>query len=228
MESVFLQYMNDKLQMPDKAPKTVGPVITISREYGCYGSQVAQMLVAKINANKAQESQWQCLSNEILINVAHKLQVQPSQISHVFGAQIKSSIEDFFSAFSISKRYVSDEHVIRHITDIVTSYANKGRFVIVGRAGCVLAKHISKSLHIKLIAPLDWRAESVAKRFGISISEGIQKVHEIDEKRKQFMSFFDGNKPESELFDIIFNRKTISTDQIVHQIYVIAQEKGII
>lgn len=225
MENVFLQYMNASLHMPDRATKTVGPAITISREYGCYGSQIAQLLIEKINAKKVKEAQWEMISNEILNKVAQNLKVSPSQISHVFSAQLKTSMEDFFMSFAISKRYMSDEKVIRYISDIVTSYANKGRVVIVGRAGCVLAKHIPKSLHVKLVAPIAWRAESVSKRFSISTQDAIQKVLEIDEKRTQFMSFFDGNKPESELFDVVYNRATLSSKQIVNHIYSLAQDR---
>ncbi|OQA95285.1 MAG: cytidylate kinase [Bacteroidetes bacterium ADurb.Bin217] len=228
MESVFLQYMNDRLKMTDRKPKTVGPVITISREYGCYGSEIAQLLIEKINAHKVVEAQWEMISNVVLNKVAQNLKVNPSQISHVFGAEVKSTIEDFFTSFAISKRYVSDENVIRHISDIVTSYANKGRVVIVGRAGCVLAKHIPKSLHVKLVAPLSWRANRVAKRFDISMQDALKKVGEIDEKRSHFMNFYDGNRPESELFDVIFNRSTLTTEQIVNQMYSLAEDKGII
>lgn len=228
MESVFLKYMNDRLRMPDKASKTVGPVITISREYGCYGSQIAQLLIEKINPTKVAETQWEMISNVVLNSVAQNCKVSPAQISHVFGAELKSSIEDFFTSFAISKRYVSDERVIRHISDIVVSYANKGHVVIVGRAGCVLTKHIPRALHVKLIAPLNWRAEQVAKRFMISHDEAVKKVLEIDEKRSRFMGFFDGNKPESEMFDIVLNRSTLHTSDIVNQIHSLSQSKDIL
>lgn len=226
MENIFLKYMNDKLSVKVNKPKTPGPVITISREYGCYGTQIAKLVTENINKN--QSTQWQMISNEILSQVAKNLMVTPDRISHVFGAEVKGAVEDFFSAFSISKRYVSDANVVRYISDIVTSYANEGNVVIVGRAGCVLTKHIKKSLHIKIIAPLDWRVASVANRFEISTEEAKAKVLGIDAKRHTFMEMFNGIKPESELFDLVVNRATLTNEEIVDTIITIAKSRDLI
>lgn len=226
MENLFIKYMNDRFNDKNNKPKIPGPVITISREYGCYGSQIAKLLVEKINKN--QITQWDFISSEILSKVAKKLMVTPDKISHVFGANVKSAVEDLFSSFSVSQRYVSDVNVIKSISDTVNSYANGGNVVIVGRAGCVLTKHIKKSLHIKLIAPLDWRIESVSKRFNLSPEEGKKKVLGIDTKRKEFMLLFKGDKPDSELFDLVLNRATLTNDEIVNLIFEISRSKDIV
>jgi cytidylate kinase len=77
------------------------------------------------------------------------------------------------------------------------------------------------------MAPFCWRVNIIKNRFNISSSEAMEKVKETDKRRETFMDFFRGNKPDSELFDIILNRSTISTEDIVDHIYMIGQSRSL-
>ncbi len=204
-----------------------GPVITISREYGCYGSEIGQLLADKINLLFSQEKdQWVLVSHQVFHDASETLEANPDDISHIFGAEEKSVFGDLVSLFSKDK-YLSDTQIKRTIAQIVRSYSEQGHAIIIGRAGCVIAKHIKKSLHVKLVAPFCWRANQIMNRFNISSYDAMEKVKETDKRRETFMEFFRGNKPDSELFDLILNRSTISSKDIVDQIYLLAQKKGL-
>jgi hypothetical protein len=56
----------------------------------------------------------------------------------------------------------------------------------------------------------------------------MAKVRDTDKVRENFMEFFRGNKPDSELFDLILNRATLTSDEIVEQIFFLAQQKGLV
>lgn len=137
-------------------------------------------------------------------------------------------MEDLISSLSAFNSYVSDENVIRDISKTVSTYINNGYVVIVGRAGCVLAKHVKKSLHVRLHASLEWKTDSISRRFQISKDEARRRILENEHKRMKFMEYFRGNKPDSELFDITFNRGTLSNEDIVNTIYKIAKNKEIV
>lgn len=230
MENLFLHYMHERVRREEEQTvKDPGPVITISREYGCYGNEVADLLTKKINAIQTVEEkpEWVLVSHQVLHDAAESLKTKPDEISHIFGAKEKSIFGDLVSIFAKDK-YLSDIQIKRAIAQIVRSYSVQGNTVIVGRAGCVIAKHIKQSVHVRLIAPFNWRAETIKKRFGISTSDAMEKVKDTDKRRETFMEFFRGNKPDSELFDIVLNRSTIDTEDIVDLILKLAKVRGVI
>ena len=207
-----------------------GPVITLSREYGCYGSEIAQLLADKINHAKVyteERDRWVFVSHQVLHDASTNMGTEPRDISHIFGAEEKSFFGDLVSLFSKDK-YISDSHIKRTIARVVRSYSEQGKSIIVGRAGCVIAKHIEKAIHVKLIAPFEWRVSRIMERFSISHAEAESKVKETDKRRETFMKFFRGKKPDSELFDLILNRSTLSNEDIVNIIYFFAQNRGLV
>ena len=232
MNNIFLQYMSERMKQEHLAHKEPGPVITISREYGCYASKIAKLLVEKLNhAQKGHSSQnnseWHYITKEILEEASQKLQTDPEKISHIFGATQKDFLHDLIESFS-TKRYASDSNIKRTIKLVVQSYAEQGRVIIVGRAGCILAKHIPKSFHFKLTAPFEWRVERIMERFNLEPPNAKKQVLENDERRKNFMNFFKGNKPDCTLFDAVFNRSTMSDEEIVESVFKIVQLRKII
>lgn len=231
MKNLFLHYMFERVKRQEEEVKyELGPVITISREYGCYGSEIARLLVEKINESRSERSErneWYYVSHQVLHDATEKLDAEPNDIAHIFGAEEKTIIGDLVSLFSKDK-YFSDNHIKRTISRIVRSYSEQGHAVIVGRAGCIIARHIDHSIHIRLIAPFSWRVARIMNRFGISKQDAEKKVKETDKRRDTFMEFFRGNKPDSELFDLILNRSTLTPEEIVNQIFFFAQERKLI
>ena len=226
-EDALMKYMTARLEEELPIKKESGPVITLSREYGCYASHIATSLNEKLTeiANHDEKKvTWKVISNEILQEAAKSLETDPSKISHLFGANEKQFLSDLLESFS-TKKYVSDTAIKRAITAIVRSYAEEGHVIIVGRAGCVITKDIAKSIHVRLNAPLDWRIRRIQERFSLSESAAKKQVAEYDEKRKTFMSFFRGDKHDTELFDVTFNRARMTSEEIVSSIMKIAQSR---
>jgi cytidylate kinase len=228
MENLFLHYMHERVRREEEqSVQESGPVITISREYGCYGNEIGQLLTETINKEREEIEEWVFVSHQVLHDASEALEAKPNEISHIFGAKEKSVFGDLVSLFSKDK-YLSDIQIKRTIAQIVRSYSEQGNAVIVGRAGCVIAKHIKRSVHIKLMAPFSWRVNAIKNRFNLSISEATEMVKETDKRREAFMEFFRGNKPDSEHFDLILNRASIPSEDIVSHIIALAKERGVL
>lgn len=226
-EDTLLKYMTARLDEETPIKKESGPVITLSREYGCYASHIATSLNEKLTEASNHDHKpvkWKVISNEILQEAATTLETDPSRISHLFGAHEKQFLSDLLESFS-TKKYVSDTAIKRAITAIVRSYAEEGHVIIVGRAGCVITRDIAKSLHVRLNAPIDWRIRRIQERFSLNEVLAKKQVAEFDEKRRTFMSFFRGDKPDTELFDVTFNRAKMTEDEIIASIFKIAQSR---
>ena len=224
MENVFVKYLSEKVKKEKAKDYEQGPVITISRQFGCFATDLAGKLAKKINSKSF--IPWSYLTKEILEESAEKLDVSVHEIAHIFGASEKSFLSDIMLSFS-TKSYVSDSLIKKTIQSIVRIYAEHGNCIIVGRAGCIIAKDIKKSLHVRLIAPAEYRKSIVKSLFKMSDDEAYHSVIETDKKRDLFMSFFKGDLPDDEVFDLILNRSKLNDKEIVNTIIALAEQRGL-
>ena len=215
MENIFIKYLSKKVQKEEAKIFEPGPVITISRQYGCYATEIAELLAN--NLSQKSKHGWDFITKEVLENTAQKLDTGKHDIAHLFGADEGNFIGDLLISFS-GKHYKSDNLIKKTVQKVVRTYAEQGNCVIVGRAGCIIAKDIPKSIHVKIIAPIEYRTERIKNRFELTDKQAADKVKEIDKKRDQFMNFFKTDFNNETGFDLILNRATLTTKEIAETI----------
>ena len=224
MENVFIKYLSKKDQKDEAKVTDPGPVITISRQYGCYATDISKKLAERIS--KKSPNPWDYITKEILEESAKKLDSNVNKIASIFGASEKSFLSDIVVSFS-PKEYISDANIKRTIKSVVRAYAVQGNCVIVGRAGCIIAKDIIKALHVKLIAPFDYRKDYIKKHYNLSDKEAQETLIKTDKKREMFMKFFKGNLPDDKIFDLILNREKLTNEEIISTIEKLAEIRGL-
>lgn len=198
-----------------------GPVLTISREVGCPAKKIAAGLAEQLNKIKTGKSKthpWHWISKEILIESARELQVDSSQIQHVFDYKSRGVLEDLLMAQS-KDYYKSDLKIRTTIAKVIRKFANEGNAIIVGRGGVAITRDIPKSLHIYLEAPLEWRALRVAEKHDFTIDQARNYAQNVDKKRSNFRDFFQGKGNDYTRFDIKLNCMTLE-DQEIAQIVI--------
>lgn len=225
MGNIFLEYMNRRSMHENGPEQELGPVITISRQYGSYAAEIAEGVAAKMG--ELSKRKWLRVTKEVIEQSAQNLEVNPKEISHIFGGEEKQFLGDIIVSFS-KKKYAADSHIIKTIKKIVRNYAEQGDCVIVGRAGCMIAHDIPKSLHFRIISPLEYRVNSISRRLNLSESEAMKRVSETEKRRDSFMKFFKGDKPDAEIFDAIYNRGRMTTDEIVNCIVNLALARNFV
>jgi cytidylate kinase len=118
---------------------------------------------------------------------------------------------------------------VKRITrEVISSIARRGFVILVGRGGVAITRGYPHSLHIQLQAPLDWRVGEVSRRRGISEAEALRLAVETDRKRKALIELFLGKKFEPVLFDLIFNCKFLSSEEIIESIIHMMEKKKMI
>lgn len=194
-----------------------GPVVTLSRELGCPAKKVAAELAEALNRMKrvhSKEGPWRWISKEIMMESAKELQVDSSQIQHVFDYKSRGVLEDLLLAQS-KDYYKSDMKIRTTIAKVIRNFANAGNAIIVGRGGVAITRDIPKSLHIFLEAPLEWRALRVADKNNMSIDQARAYAQSIDKKRSSFRDFFQGKGNDYTRFDIKLNCMTLEPNELI-------------
>ncbi len=218
MKVDLLKYMSNRLQEECSKTGQPGPVITISRLYGCPAKKIAKALVEalteKMLVKGYKKIQWKMITKEIMSESARELDIDPSKIKYVFDYEQKGIIDDILAAH-LSKYYKSDRKIRSTVAKVIRNIACEGYTVIVGRGGVALTRDISHSLHVNIEAPMEWRVLRVSEKHSLSLEEAEKYAKDIDKKRKQFREYFEGKNTDYTQFDLTFNCMTLSIEEIV-------------
>ncbi len=234
MNNVFQNYMEKRLKPERRIEKKsnipLGPVITISRVYGCPAKKLAGMLSSAINQRVYQNHSdkiWSWVGKEIMEQSAKELHLKQDLIKDIADNDEKGLIDDILLSFT-NKFYPGDIKIKKTIGDIIKEYAKKGHFIIVGRGGVSLLQNVKKSIHIKLTAPMEWRINDVSKRYMISLDSAAKKIKDIDQKRDYLRTFFANDNADDIIFDAIFNYYSCSEEEIIDCIIKMMENRGML
>jgi len=224
------KYLNDWYKEDPARNIYPGPVITLSREVGCPAKKLAASLTDRLNTLKSTRSKthpWHWISKEILYESARELEVDSSQIQHIFDYKSRGVLEDILLAQSKSY-YKSDLKIRTTIAKVIRRFGNEGNAIIVGRGGVAITRDISKSLHIFLEAPVEWRAIRVAEKHSLTIEQARHYAQSIDKKRTQFREMFQGRGNDYTCFDLRLNCMTLEIRDMLDIIVAAAKTRSMI
>lgn len=207
-------YFEKRITQAKKEITVPIPFITISRQTGCNGNDLAFQIIKKL---KQRNSQWKYINKEVLEESAKKLKLNASQIKYVFDTNEKSHADDILSAFS-NRYYKSDRAVRKTITEVLRHYAQEGNMIIVGRAGVATTRDLPKGLHIRLMAPYAWRMNALKRRKAFDQTDIAEFIKKHDRKKRKLIEHFGGEKIGDIQFDLTFNCETFSKPQIVEMV----------
>lgn len=234
MSNFLVQYMKNRFVseagFPKKNNSKTGPVVTISREYGCPAKRLAGMLSSALNRIELEhysKHHWHWISKEILDESAKELKLKPSMIREVANKEDSGVVDDIVMSLSY-KYYPGDHKIKKTMGEVIRSFAEQGHVIIVGRGGVSIARDISDSLHLKIQAPLEWRINYVSKNQMISLTEAKKKIQTIDMQRKMISEYFEGGKVDNSAFDVIFNYMTLDDEDIIATIIRLMESKDLI
>lgn len=230
MDNLLYEYFSDRIKDTEPLVKEPGPVITISREYGCQAGVIAQKVLEQLNQiaiKKGNKNPWKIVSKEILEKSAKALEMKKDDIEYVFNQESRSTIDEILSSFS-SRFYKSDRHVKKTIRDVIRGIAAEGNVIIVGRSGFCITRDIPKSFHIRLVAPLKWRIEKISNKYNLTYERAQKEILEMDHKRKYFNNSIAGRNIEDFEYDLTINTSSLQVDEIVGIILKVADIKEFI
>ncbi|MEI6695929.1 MAG: cytidylate kinase-like family protein [Bacteroidota bacterium] len=224
MENILLKYMVERFNEAEHVNQTQihnFPFITISREYGCPSKDIALLIVQKLNSHlklKNHLPSWRMINKEILEETSKELKVDTKRIQKFFNIENRSTIEEILTSLS-EKYYHSNKKIKKTLTVIITDFAKTGNVVIVGRGGVCVTNNLKNGIHIRLTAPIDWRADSIIQmKKATSIADAKKLAEEIDFKRTELLKIMSDNSYKDTFFDLTYNCQSFSKEEIAESI----------
>jgi len=224
------KYLTEQYQRTIAKGQEPGPVITISRQYGCSAKEYASLLGERLNELKKDQSEkteWNWINKEIFVKTARELNLKESRILHVFEGQKKGLIESIILSTS-EKYYTSDMAILKKIIEVIRSFAEQGHIIIIGLGSVAITRDIKKSLHIRLESPFSWRVGQAVKKYGKSLAETEKIARETDQKRDALRTMYTPKSDPNELFDITYNISTLAKEEVVESIICVLKKRKMI
>ena len=229
MENLLREYMERAFsERGIESQSGPGPVVTISREFGCPSKLIAHQLTDELNhlRNIEKLRKWRFINKEVVEATARHLELNSNEVNYLLSSGGKGLVEDVLASFSQS--YVSSHRMRKTITSVVRSFAEQGFVVIVGRGGVGILQNAPRTIHIRLQAPREWRIMEICKSQNLSKPESSKLVDDMDKKRIALIEMMTGGKFHPYLFDLSFNCQTIDKEEIVHTILGLMETKKMI
>jgi cytidylate kinase len=227
MGNALLEYLNNRLgeqKAGINRQKSQGPLITISREVGCNGVRLAHKLADNLNKYNM-EYNWKVLSKEVFFQSAKELGMNPEQVERVLKFD-SYTFNEILAAFG-TKKFVSDRKIIRTVIEVIHAFAVEGYCIIVGRAAHIIAHDIKNSLHLRLVAPLEYRIKTIMAYNCLNREEAIEFINRVDKERAAFRKAIKKEAVEADCFDLCLNRASFKDEETIELIEMAAKKKNI-
>jgi cytidylate kinase len=162
-------------------------IITIEREYGCGGGEIAQLLAKQLGWKI-----WDQLLTEEIARLAEcpkaVVEVREERTDPLYYRLFKSFLRGSYEgSINAHKLKVVDSESIMKFTQLVVQHAAKrGSSVIVGRGSQLFLKNRPDTLRVFLYAPREDKVRRLLAR-GKSEKEAEQLVDTVDRERADFI-----------------------------------------
>jgi cytidylate kinase len=181
-------------------------IITVEREYGCGGGEIAQLL-----ANRLGWKLWDHLLTEEIARLAQCPQAvvecreekNDPLYYRLFKSFLRGSFEGSINAHKL--KLVDSESILKITERVVRHAASKGNCVIVGRGSQHFLEHRDDTLRVFLYAPRQDKIRRVIAR-GKTEREAEELVDSVDQERTDFIQrYFHVEWPTRSLYHIMLN-----------------------
>ena len=181
-------------------------IITVEREYGCGGGEIAQQLADRLGWKL-----WDQLLTEEIARLANcpkaviecREEKRDPLYYRLFKSFLRGSFEGSINAPKL--KLVDTECIVKFTEGIVLRAAEAGRCVIVGRGSQHFLRERQDTLRIFLYAPREDKVRRVMSR-GKSVAEAEEHVDTVDRERQDFIEkYFQVEWPNRSLYHAMIN-----------------------
>jgi cytidylate kinase len=193
-------------------------IVTIEREYGSGGGEIAQLL-----ANRLGWKLWDQLLTEEIARLAEcpkaVVAVREERTDPLYYRLFKSFLRGSYEgSINAHKLKLVDSESILQITERVVQHAAKtGNSVIVGRGSQHFLRNRQDTLRVFLYAPREEKVRRLLAR-GKSEKDAEQLVDTVDRERADFIQkYFHVEWPDRAIYNTMINT-TIGDEAVVRMI----------
>lgn len=198
-------------------------IVTVSREFGTSGRQIAVKLGALLGVN--------VYDRRLLEQLNDKYHLSSEQLDEIKAKKHNwwSTFTDFYKqATALASTPYYDATLLQTVTSemlyndekrILEALAGKESCVILGRTGFHIFRDNPDAFRVMLIADLKFRRENVARRLNISEGEADALINKVDRERENYTQTFAGrSRYDARNYDLVLNVANLNADDVAQLI----------
>jgi aromatic ring-cleaving dioxygenase len=197
-----------RLDQAHRPQRQLGPYVTISREVGACGSQIAEMV--------GEELGWEVLDKGLLDRVADRYRLSRSMLELVDETSGNWAF-DILGTW-LDRQIIPHEKYVAHLGRVVLAAARRGNVIFVGRGAQFLLPR-QAGLAVRLVASEKFRVAQIMRRRGMDEAHARRTMKEIDQGRREFVRcYFHHDIDDPHLYDLVINTEGLGPVGAVEQI----------
>jgi cytidylate kinase len=170
-------------------------VITVSREMGSRGTEVAHIV--------ADELGYECLDRQLIADIAREAGVEEAHVSgkeddiagrpRIVGPEMAAFFRRQRYTSSQPREALGDQAYLELVRKVIHDRAEAGSVVVLGRGGQMVLRSWRGALHVYITASLEARVARIAEDRGTGRQLAERLVHESDRRRRDYIRHFYNN-----------------------------------
>lgn len=177
----------------DQPHAQLGEYITISREAGAGGGEIAKRV--------GQALGWEVLDKGLVDCVAQRSRL-PRSVLELVDETEPSWAYDVLGAW-LDPQIIPHQKYVVHLCRVILAAARRGNVVLVGRGANFLLPR-SQGLAVRIIASEKYRLHQIVAGHGFAEAQARRYMAEVDRGRRDFvMRFFHHDITDPHLFDLV-------------------------
>lgn len=167
-------------------------LVTISREIGSNGTQIAKAVAAQIGASVVDKEVLVEMANHLGVPVEVVMKAEARLLTNPVG--ISDEMRALFAAQRGAVGAMNEAQFIKQMIAAIKRLAEPGNVVFVGRGAQIILKDHPAALHVHIYASQQVRAERIQQRRSLpNVEAALRLVQQVDEQYKNwFRHFFSG------------------------------------
>lgn len=192
-----------KINSPKEVKKL--QTITISRECGSQGQEVAEKLSAALG--------FDFFHNEIL-EAMIETSKNSKTLLETLDERSMNIVDDIVSAL-VHEHHLWPDEYSKLLLKILNTIGKHGNAIILGR-GANFALKKTDALKVRIVAPSAQRRKYIQKTRDMNVDDAQKLMVSTDANRTAFVKrYFNSDAEEPSNYDIILNTGTLSVDKVV-------------
>jgi cytidylate kinase len=173
-------------------------VITISRQYGAGGTELARMLAGRFS--------FRVIDNELLTMAAEHSGMDLMKIERVY--EQRPNFQDLRVYKERSEKYVTA------VNEVLEQLARTGNVIIVGRGANLALLTRPNVFNLRVVAEVATRVQRVQQREGLDEMAARRKIADADYAREAYYRYLYNVQPDDPLvYDMVLNTSRVTLEE---------------
>ncbi len=208
-------------------------IITISKEFGSGGTDVARMLAKTLG--------YKYVDKGLVFEVARRLKVKPDNVEEwdmELHSEWKAHISRYFDIHPFRGGFVfegpfqeyskSATHYPGHIDttvykkmtqSLIEELADRDDFIFVGRGGQAILRDRPNALHVRVVCPLKKRAVRIIKHKAMNHNKAEELILDSDRRSQQYVRhYYDTEAADPHNYHLVVNTGRMELEEAVETI----------